>query len=82
MAKNTRSNAAGNTDWLKVGLHFFFGAVLGGALGAGAWLYWTEAESGKTAVGFITGGAILLGVLAAIFLDDFWENLKHFIDWP
>jgi hypothetical protein len=29
----------------------------------------------------ITGIALTFGLLAALFLDYFWENLKDFIPW-
>jgi ABC-type xylose transport system permease subunit len=55
-------------DWQKTRIHAVCGAIIGGGsvlVGGGDW---------RTAL----AGAIILAVLAGIFLDQFWE---HFISW-
>jgi hypothetical protein len=51
-------------DWGKTRLHFFCGVVLGAFSGfawGGDWIW-------------IAASALVTGLLAAIFLDRFWEN--------
>jgi hypothetical protein len=55
-------------DWEKTWVHFFCGAVVGAGIG----LYLDHG------ILFGLGGAILTGLLAAIFLDRFWET---FLEW-
>ena len=55
-------------DWGKTWLHFFCGFIVGGGVGAyafGDWLYL-----------LIT--ALVVGILAALFLDGFWDE---FLRW-
>ena len=51
-------------DWFKTWVHFFCGLVVGAVMGAyafGEWLY-------------ILITALVVGILAAIFLDEFWDD--------
>jgi len=55
-------------DWFKTWVHFLCGLVVGAGIGAyvfGEWLY-------------ILIAALVAGILAAIFLDEFWED---FLSW-
>ena len=51
-------------DWFKTWVHFFCGLVVGAGIGAyvfGQWLY----------IGITS---LAIGIGAAVFLDDFWED--------
>ena len=61
-------NEPDKRDWEKTVIHGVCGAVVGAGMG----LY-----LGQEIIWGI-GGAIALGVLAAFFLDDFWEK---FLRW-
>jgi hypothetical protein len=56
-------------DWFKTWLHFFCGLVVGGFVGIYSfqddWIY-------------ILITAFVSGILAAIYLDDFWQD---FLRW-
>ena len=52
-------------DWFKTWVHFFFGLVIGAGIGAYPFDRWL----------FILTTALVARILAAIFLDDFWEDL-------
>jgi hypothetical protein len=56
-------NEPDKRDWEKTVIHGVCGAVVGAGMGF---------YSGGT-IAWAVGGAIGLGILAAIFLDDFWE---------
>jgi len=55
-------------DWFKTWLHFFCGLVVGGLP-----MLWQDFDWIS-----ILAVALLAGVLAAIYLDRFWE---WFLDW-
>ena len=54
-------------DWFKTWLHFFCGLVAGGLVG-----FYTFQDSWICIL--IT--ALVVAVLAAIYLDDFWESVS------
>jgi hypothetical protein len=68
-------------DWLKVILHFICGAFLGALIGFGFWVYWFDEQSIRASLFWLSGGALVIGLLAAIFLDRFWEGLKRYSYW-
>ena len=58
------------------GVHFFFGAILGSALGLGFWAYhFAEEKTATIGLLCIGGGALLAGIAAGIARDEFWTNL-------
>jgi len=64
-------------DWFKVILHFVCGAVVGALVGLGLWV--NDCGDGDSFCGgafWIGGGAIVVGLLAGVFLDRFWDALK------
>jgi hypothetical protein len=73
-------------DWSKTWLHFFCGAIVGSIVGTALWLRsyrwlhsWNDTWWG--ALLFIGGGALAIGFLAALFLDDFWETFLEWFRW-
>jgi len=51
-------------DWFKIWVHFFCGLVVGGGIGAYCFSEWH----------YIIIAAVVVGILAAVFLDDFWDD--------
>jgi hypothetical protein len=51
-------------DWFKTRVHFFCGFFIGAALGAYGFGEWR----------LILITAVVVGILAAFFLDDFWDG--------
>lgn len=71
MAKDGR----GKINWPVSVLHFFFGAILGAGLGFMVWSRLLKVchLSGLVCVGI---GALIAGLLAGYYGEDFWENLR------
>jgi hypothetical protein len=63
-------------DWFKTAVHFFCGVAVGAFFGFGLWAKSQRdgPTSLETGVLLIGGCAFLFGLLAAIFLDEFWEG--------
>jgi len=57
-------------------LHALFGAVFGAALGFAAWLKFGDVKSTFQMLAVPAAFAILIGILAAYKLDDFWTSIK------
>jgi hypothetical protein len=57
-------------DWQKTRIHACFGFILGGA---------TALVSGGSWVA-VLAWALVVGLAAGIFLDEFWDNLRSW--WP
>ena len=68
-------------DWRRVIIHFVVGAVVGGAIGAGYWIFDPVDTDTDVGVVLVVAGAVLVGTLAAIFGDRFWESLKDSSWW-
>ena len=65
-------------NWLHRLLQFFLGAALGGAAGVAAWKDFPEYPMWI----FAAGGALVLGVLAAVIGDRLWHGvLRHWRGW-
>jgi len=73
--------SASSPGWLKVTLHALCGVVLGAVFGYFIWASPMYDEPLSTGVYWIVGGALLVGLLAALFLDRFWDWLKEQIPW-
>jgi len=72
----------GKRDWFKTVLHFICGAILGGILGLVTCWWWMDSDvSRSTVIVFLSGGALVFGVLAGLFLDSFWDWLKDEGQW-
>jgi len=71
-------------DWGKAIVHFICGALLGAIAGFGSWAFWTGGESVALCLLFVVAGGLILGFLAAAFLEQFWESLKEnwHVLWP
>ena len=61
-----------------IAVRFFFGAVFGALVGLGWFAY--SGGGGMSLWLWMVIPAILCGILAARFGDDFWHNLTHL--WP
>lgn len=58
------------------GVQFFFGAILGAALGLAFWAIFFSAEkSAAVCLRCLGGGALLGGLAAGIVQDEFWTKL-------
>lgn len=58
-------------DWGKTWLHFFCGIIAGGGVGAYAFDDWL----------YVIITAFGVGILAAIFLDEFWQRFLGGWGW-
>jgi len=66
------------TDWFKIVVHFFCGALLGATFGLrlaapGEW------KSGWTVLLVILSPSIVVGLLSAVYLDRFWEMIQGYL---
>jgi CDP-diglyceride synthetase len=62
-------------DWEKTWVHFFCGAVVGAIIGVRlAWSLEHSQYSWAIGATLIVGAALLVGFLAAFFLDRFWDK--------
>ena len=59
------------------GVHFFFGAILGSALGLFYWaLRYGDGKTAETGLLCIGAGALAVGFVAGIARDEFWSGLR------
>ncbi|HEY5298164.1 MAG TPA: 2-amino-4-hydroxy-6-hydroxymethyldihydropteridine diphosphokinase [Verrucomicrobiae bacterium] len=70
-------------DWFGFWVHFFFGALLGALLGFSIWSQTASATSSSWMPGIllISGGAILVGLIASFMQEGFWEEFKDSSWW-
>ena len=66
------------TNWFKVVVHFFCGALLGAIFGLrlatpGKW------KSGWIVLLIILTHSLVVGLLAAMYLDRFWERIQGYL---
>ena len=60
------------------GVHFFFGAILGSALGLGVWTFrFCQSDSPQGGLLCIAYGAIIAGLVAGIVRDEFWTRSRQ-----
>jgi hypothetical protein len=74
-------------DWLGFGVHFFFGAVFGAAIGFYMWgrscLGTSPSSSITPGVLFVSGGAVFFGILAGCRQNTFWTGIgDRYHDFP
>ena len=63
-------------DWFSFWVHFVCGALVGGAFGLGVWAWPAMEIYDSTLAGVlcIGGGACILGLLAGVLREQFWER--------
>jgi hypothetical protein len=68
----------GKRDWFKFAIHFLCSATLGAAIGLGVWSQpqLNLGNSGLAGAFCIVGGALFIGLAAAIATDEFWESFR------
>ena len=71
------NNGKSKVDWFGFGIHFFFGAVFGAAIGLYLWARsdWAMSSSTTPGVLFVSGGAVLGGAFAGCRQDAFWTGV-------
>ncbi|MEO7299190.1 MAG: hypothetical protein ABI042_11520 [Verrucomicrobiota bacterium] len=74
-------NDAPKRDWEETWVHFFCGALVGAGLGFYLSFQFSENNSWQFITVFIVAGALLIGFLAAFFLDGFWEKFLEWFRW-
>ena len=64
-------------DWLGFAIHFFFGSLLGAAIGLYIWARsdWVLSASSTPGVLFVSAGAVIGGLLAGCRQDAFWTGV-------
>jgi hypothetical protein len=67
------------TDWFAFAVRFFFGALFGLLISCG---YWVRLSDGSTSgVWLLPVGAIVVGLVAAKWGDEFWHALRWLLWW-
>jgi hypothetical protein len=69
---------SGKRDWFKFAVHFVCGAILGAVIGLGVWSR-PQLNLGNSSLAgalCIGGGALIVGLAAAIATDEFWESFR------
>jgi hypothetical protein len=65
-------------DPLRFLIHGFFGMLIGAVMGLGAYIYSPFLESSDTRIPLFLhmgAGAILIGLVAGLYGDEFWEDI-------
>ena len=60
-------------DWLGFVVRFICGGMLGVIVGA---YWWAHGDLNDHGTVYIVAGVLVVGLLSAIFGDDFWENIR------
>lgn len=68
----------GKINWPLSALHFFFGAILGAGLG---FMAWGRSGRGASGIACVGAGALIAGLIAGFYGEDFWEELKDSHWW-
>jgi hypothetical protein len=66
----------------KIVIHSIFGALLGGGMGAWLWFYILDGAFTQGCVYSVGGGALVFGILAGLYLDEFWDAVIKHGEWP
>ena len=69
-------------DWCRFWIHFFFGVVIGAAIGFGIFSQTPYAsstsESNTPVVVIMSASALVIGIFGGIFGDDLWTRIHKF----
>jgi hypothetical protein len=79
------NNGQNNFDWPAFCIHFFFGALVGAAIGVRCWMRsdWALSPSATPGVLIVSGSALLVGLLAGLAKDAFWSEVGEYsAEWP
>lgn len=82
---NKMNNGQDKFDWPGFCIHFFFGALVGVVVGFRCWTRsdWALSTSATPGVLIVSGGALLVGLLAGLAKDDFWSEAgETSAEWP
>jgi hypothetical protein len=66
------------TDWFAFAVRFFFGALLGLLISCGCWV---RLDTSGSSIWILPTGAIVVGLVAARWGDDFWHALRYLLWW-
>jgi hypothetical protein len=71
-------------DWFSFAVHFFFGMFMGAVVGLGVWARLSRWYPYNRWLGVlcIGGGALLGGLFAGLYGDNFWEKINEYWRWP
>jgi hypothetical protein len=64
--------------WFGFGVRFFFGALFGFFL---AFCFWVQMDATVSSIWVFPLCAIVIGLLAAKWGDDFWHTVKYWLWW-
>jgi hypothetical protein len=64
--------------WFGFGVRFFFGALFGFFLALGLW---ARSDATASSAWVLPVGAIVVGIVAARWGDEFWHALRHLLWW-